>query len=78
MDQAIDECVKKKLFSANDFSDVVEYLKRQRSLKPDSISQHPVHRPTKPLSEKDSSVLLARPSTRDPKEYEEVFKGAAV
>lgn len=78
MNQAMEECVKKKLYSANDFSDVVEYLKRQRSLNTEPIPQHPVHRPTKPLSEKDGSVLLAKPSVRDPKEYEQVFKGATV
>lgn len=78
MDQAMDECVKKKLYSANDFSDVVEYLKRQRSLNTNLMLQPPVYQRTKPLNEKDGSVLLAKPSTRDPKEYEEVFKGEAL
>lgn len=76
MNQAMEECVKKKLYSANDFSDVVEYLKRQRSLNTNPLSQPSILRITKPLSEKDGSVLLAKPSTRNPKEYEEVFKGA--
>jgi transposase len=78
MNQALEECLERKLYSANDFSDVVEYLKRHRSLNTEHISQPPVNRPPKPLSDLDESILLAKPSIRDPKEYEELFKGAGI
>jgi transposase len=78
MNQAMEECQKKKLYSANDFSDIVEYLKRQRSLNTEQMPKSPIPQLAKPLSDKDESILLVKPSVRDPKEYDELFKGAVI
>ncbi|NRD80206.1 IS21 family transposase [Bacillus sp. BRMEA1] len=78
MNQAMEECIKKKLYSANDFSDVVEYLKRQRLLNTNPKPPSPAVHPIKSLNDADESILLAKPSVRDPKEYEELFKGVVI
>jgi transposase len=76
MNQALEECMNRSLYSANDFSDVIHYLKRQRSLNNEPESQSPPFLSAKPLFEMDQSVLSAKPAVRDPKEYEDLFKGA--
>ncbi|UCZ54862.1 IS21 family transposase [Bacillus shivajii] len=69
---ALMECVKQKLFCATDFSDMVQYLDRQRPL---NITLPQQTNRIKPLYEESESLMSVKPATRDIKEYVSVLAG---
>ena len=74
-DLALKEAVKRKLFSASEFSDVVEYTKRYRQV--NSIN-HSKKIQIKPVFSLNHSVLAAKPSIHEFKEYLAVLEGESV
>lgn len=75
IDEALAICETKALYSANEFSDIVQYLKRQRQVNNKvCIPEEP---PMKLLSDSDSSVLHAKTHTRELDSYLEVLGGVA-
>jgi transposase len=70
--EALCVCLQKKLFSANDFRDVVQFLNKQYGddrLKPTEAEIQPLH----PINQ---SILKAKPEKRDMSEYVSILKGA--
>ncbi len=74
-DLALKEAVKRKLFSASEFSDVVEYTKRYRQV--NSINNSKKIE-IKPVFSLNNSVLAAKPSIHKFKEYLSVLEGESV
>jgi hypothetical protein len=70
-DKALKECMKRKLYSASEFSDVIHYVKRQRQVNMDPLNKENVQ----PLDALDSSVLHTKPATRDVNEYVSILRG---
>jgi transposase len=71
--QALQESMKRKLFSAMDFRDVVTYIQRQRPV----VEEQQINSNTKPL-EPVFSVVAAKPAIRDVSEYVIILKGESV
>ncbi|WP_148302699.1 IS21 family transposase [Caldalkalibacillus mannanilyticus] len=74
MDLALKECMKRKLWSASEFHDAVEYVKRQRQVNIALSSKHDM----KPLNQWDQSLMEIKPRTRDVKEYIAILKGESI
>lgn len=69
------ECMKRKLCSASEFTDVVEYINRQRQV---NTEHSIVIKDIKPLSNLTQSIMNIKPRTRDVNEYISILKGASV
>jgi transposase len=65
--EALKECVHQGLYSATEFSDVVQYVKRQRQVNSESVKQ--TGEQLKPLYAVDESVIHTKPQTRDVNKY---------
>lgn len=71
--EALEECVQRGLYSATEFSDVVQHIKRQRQM--NSEPNSPLNAQWKPLYAVDESVIRTKPQTRDIDEYLAVLEG---
>ncbi|WP_274366319.1 IS21 family transposase [Paenibacillus thermotolerans] len=71
--KALQECMKRRLFSAAEFNDVVEYLHRQRQLNNEHIAKPKTS--MKPLNELNSSVIDTKPEIRSFDEYAAILRG---
>lgn len=76
--QALEECLKRRLYSANDFSDVVEYIKRQRSLNTKELVLLSTDGKPKSLAKKNRAIIELKVPVRDINEYENVMKGSII
>ncbi|WNF35938.1 IS21 family transposase [Bacillaceae bacterium IKA-2] len=73
INEALKECVNRKLFCATDFIDMVQYLDRQRQM----IVTPPTDNDetTKILHENNQSLVNTKPATRDINDYLSVLAG---
>lgn len=74
--EALRECVQRGIYSATEFSDVVQYIKCQRQM--DNGPSEQMKEKIKPLQDFDRSVINTKPYTREVDEYLELLKGASV
>lgn len=74
IDEVLEECINKGIYSATEFSDVTQYIKRQRQL---NIEKSKSDSDIKPLSDLDTSAIYTKPHTRELDEYLAVLKGVA-
>jgi len=72
---ALKECVSRQLYSANEFSDIVQHVKRQRQV--DNESEKRTKQQIKPLYAVDESVIHTKPQTRDVNTYLALLEGGA-
>ncbi|MFD1454052.1 IS21 family transposase [Oceanobacillus sojae] len=72
--QALGECVARKIYSATEFRDVVEFIQRQT----DSHQRPPQIEAIKTLHGMDDTLLQIKPKTRELDSYIELLKGATV
>lgn len=72
---ALKECVHKGIYSANEFGDVVQHVKRQRQDKCESLVG--IKEQMKLLNGVDQSVIPTKPHIRDVNEYLAIMGGAA-
>lgn len=72
---ALKECVHKGIYSATEFSDVVQHVKRQRQANHESLEQKKEQ--IKLLNVVDRSVILTKPYIRDVNEYIAILEGGA-
>ncbi|WP_235356920.1 IS21 family transposase [Bacillus alveayuensis] len=73
IDMALKECMKKKLFCATDFIDMVRYIERQRQSY--NTNQDKSGKPVKPLDGNDESFYQTMAQKRDVNEYLAVLEG---
>ncbi|MDY0407123.1 hypothetical protein P5G51_018875 [Virgibacillus sp. 179-BFC.A HS] len=73
-DEALRECVKRGIYSATEYSDVLAFIQRQQQ---QGESKH-VDEEIKALHDIDSSLLDTQPETRELARYLDVLKGATV
>ena len=73
LNQALQESMKRKLFSASEFSDVVSYVKRQRQVDTEQSLKPKI----KPLYQVES-VLDTKPAIRDITGYVSILKGESL
>lgn len=73
LDMALEECMKRQLFSATDFIDMVQYLNRQR-LESVTDKKHR-NNDIKPIKYWNESIVQTKAQTRDIKEYVSVLEG---
>lgn len=71
--EALEECVRRGLYSATEFSDIVQHIKRQRQV--NSELNSPFNVQWKPLYAVDESVIRTKPQTRDVNEYIALLEG---
>lgn len=71
--KALKECMRRKLFSAAEFSDVAQYFQRHRQVNSEHLPK--TEKTVKPLDESTSSVIHSKPETRDFADYELILKG---
>jgi len=73
LDMALEECMKRQLFSATDFIDMVQYPNRQRL---ESVTDKKYRNSdVKPIKYWNESILQTKAQTRDIKEYVSVLEG---
>lgn len=72
VNEALRDCVHKGLYSATEFSDIIQHIKRQRSK---NSTEAPI---IKPLYVVNTDVLDTKPSKHGMQEYVAVLKGGAV
>ncbi|KIO68310.1 hypothetical protein B4065_1659 [Caldibacillus thermoamylovorans] len=74
IDDALRACLKKRLFSATDFVDMVKYIERKRHI---YVTKNVKSRkvPIKPLDVQNESILLITAQQRDIDEYLTVLEG---
>ena len=73
LDMALEECMKRQLFSATDFIDMVQYLNRQR-LESVTDKKHR-NNDIKPIKYWNESIVQTKAQTREIKEYVSVLEG---
>lgn len=73
--QALEYCLSQKLYSANDFFDIVDYLIREGGIMHESSESQDQIKPANPI---DEAVLRAKPEVRKMDVYMNVLKGGAV
>nr|WP_240510223.1 IS21 family transposase [Virgibacillus profundi] len=77
VNKALEECIHRNLYSATEFSDVVQYIKQQHPLnngQRDEFKKSP-----KPIMHGlNESIINVKPQTREVSEYLELLKGASV
>lgn len=71
MNRTLLECVHRKIFSANQFNDMAQYLERQQESNKKDTS------PVKRLKEVDTSVIYTKPQTRDVGDYLKLLEGGS-
>jgi len=76
INEALQECVQRGIYSAPEFSDVVQYIKRQRQMDNKPLEQ--MREDIKPSHDFDRSVMNTKPTTREVNDYLELLKGASV
>lgn len=76
INEALQVCMNRGIYSATEFSDVVQYIKRQRQV--DSNPSEKMKEDIKPLHDFDRSVIDTKPATREVNDYIEVLKGVPV
>ncbi|UJL45801.1 IS21 family transposase [Virgibacillus sp. NKC19-16] len=75
LDLALEECMKKQLFSATDFSDVIHYLERQRGVTVTEEKIYPRGNAPRPLHPLGDSIVQTNTQIRDINEYVSVLEG---
>jgi hypothetical protein len=70
--EALSICLQKKLFSANDFRDVIQFLNKQYGDDRTETTGTEIQ----PLHSIHQSILKAKPEKRDMSEYVSILKGA--
>lgn len=75
INEALEECVRRSLYSATEFSDVVNYIKHQH---PGNNEQVDEIRESPTIQGSNPSVINEKPQTREVSEYLEILKGASV
>ncbi|MYL36171.1 IS21 family transposase [Pontibacillus yanchengensis] len=73
LEQALEECVKRKLFSATDISDVVDYIKRQRLIPDTTMNQEDGNLPSS--SKRHHWVMTTGSQKRDMNQYYSILEG---
>ncbi|HEY4548699.1 MAG TPA: hypothetical protein VIG98_00265, partial [Bacillus sp. (in: firmicutes)] len=71
---ALEYCISEKLYSANDFYDIVDFLIRENDLSPELVESNTLMKTTHKIAE---SVLKAKPEERSLDVYMEVLKEGA-
>ena len=74
LDEVLEECINKGIYSATEFSDIVQYVKRQRQLNKDEGKQN---QNIKLLPQVDKSAIYTKPHTRKLDDYLEVLEGVS-
>ncbi|GFZ91959.1 hypothetical protein GCM10010978_32880 [Compostibacillus humi] len=74
IDEALEECINKGIYSATEFSDIIQYVKRQRQLNKDEGKQN---QNIKLLPQVDKSAIYTKPHTRKLDDYLEVLEGVS-
>ena len=72
--EALEYCISEKLYSANDFYDIVDFLIRENDLSPELVESNTLMKTTHKIAE---SVLKAKPEERSLDVYMEVLKEGA-
>lgn len=72
--EALRECIKRELYSATEFSDIAQFVKRQHQTK--ASSQQP--KEVKSLHGMDAGLVNIKPETRELERYLKLLKGATV
>lgn len=75
-DEALQVCVQQGIHSATEFSDVVQYIKRQRQVDQASLDQ--TKEPIKPFHGWNESVGQTKPQTREVNDYLALLEGGSV
>lgn len=73
--EALEECVKKKIYSATEFSDVIRFIQRQHQ---SNLNRKEANKEVKPIYGVDASLFKTKPETRELDQYIELLKGATV
>lgn len=74
IDEVLEECINKGIYSATEFSDIIQYVKRQRQLNKDEGKQN---QNIKLLPQVDKSAIYTKPHTRKLDDYLEVLEGVS-